>query len=76
MWNNRPAQQVPGMKCPQCGFFIPTTIAELLTASCLRCPHCLLQLNINRQNSAQAMKALAKVDEAQRRVESTSKFYR
>ena len=76
MLNNRPAQQVPGMKCPQCGFFIPTTIAELLTAGYLRCPHCQLQLNIDRQKSAPAMKALAKVDEAQQRVDRTSKLYR
>lgn len=73
---NRPNQQVPGMECPQCGRFIPTTIAELLTAGYLRCPHCLLQLNINREKSATALKALAKVDEAQQRVERTSKFYR
>ena len=74
--NNKQAQQVPGMACPQCGKFIPTTITELLTSGYLRCPYCLLKLNIDRHKSATALKALAKVEAAQKRVESTSKFNR
>ena len=61
------------MACPQCGKFIPTTITELLTSGYLRCPYCLLKLNIDRHKSATALKALAKVEAAQKRVESTSK---
>ncbi len=76
MMNNKQAQQVPGMACPQCGKFIPTTITELLTSGHLRCPYCLLKLNIDRHKSATALKALAKVEAAQKRVESTSKFNR
>ena len=71
--NNKQQQQVPGMACPQCGKFIPTTITELLTSGYLRCPYCLLKLNIDRHKSATALKALAKVEAAQKRVESTSK---
>lgn len=76
MENNGQATRTPGMACPRCGNFIPTTIAELLTSPYLRCPHCLLQLNIDRQQSERALKALAKVENARRRVESTSKFNR
>ena len=73
MMNNKQTQQVPGMACPQCGKFIPTTITELLTSGYLRCPYCLLKLDIDRHKSATALKALAKVEAAQKRVESTSK---
>ena len=73
MMSNRGNLQVPGMPCPVCGNFIPTTITELLTAN-LHCPHCGLVLMVNRTKCATAMKALAKVAEAQKTVEQTSKF--
>lgn len=41
--------QIPGISCPRCGKFIPTTITELLTQGRLRCPYCLLVLNINQK---------------------------
>ncbi len=41
------SSQIPGISCPQCGKFIPTTITELLTQGHLRCPYCLLKLNLN-----------------------------
>lgn len=43
--------QVPGINCPCCGKFIPTTITELMTQGHLRCPYCLSILNIDRKNS-------------------------
>lgn len=43
------SSQVPGINCPCCGKFIPTTITELLTQGYLRCPYCLLVLNINKK---------------------------
>lgn len=76
MENNVQETRVPGMACPRCGKFIPTTVAELLTSAYLRCPHCLLQLNIDRQQSARALKALAKVEDARHRVEKSSRFNR
>lgn len=76
MLNHSLKQQVPGMPCPNCGEFMPTTITELLTSGHLRCSKCLLVLYIDRYKSATALKVLAKVDAAQKRVESTSKFNR
>lgn len=64
----------PGISCPRCGKFIPITIAELLTAACLLCPHCHLQLHIDRQQSARALSALAKVERARQCVEKSRKF--
>ena len=45
------SSQVPGINCPCCGKFIPTTITELLTQGYLRCPYCLLVLNLHRKQS-------------------------
>jgi DNA-directed RNA polymerase subunit RPC12/RpoP len=69
-----PQQQTPGLKCPQCGQFIPTTISELLNASALVCPHCGLKLSINREESKQAMDILKEVDSASKNLEKASKF--
>ncbi|MBS6439540.1 MAG: hypothetical protein KH365_02455 [Clostridiales bacterium] len=45
------SSQIPGITCPNCGKFIPTTITDLLTQSRLRCPYCLLVLNVRRKQS-------------------------
>jgi uncharacterized paraquat-inducible protein A len=74
MFNNQPQQSQPGLKCPQCGTFIPTTITELLTARALRCPQCQLELTINRAESKQAMDILKNVDEAQKNLQKASTF--
>lgn len=41
--------RIPGINCLNCGKFIPTTIAELLTQGHLRCPYCLSKLKIDRK---------------------------
>ena len=43
------SSQVPGINCPRCGKFIPTTITDLLVQPRIRCPYCLLVLNINQK---------------------------
>ena len=68
------AQQTPGLKCPQCGHFITTTISELLSAQALRCPFCGLELTINRNESRQAMELLKEVDAAAKNLEKASKY--
>lgn len=76
MTNNLRPQQIPGMACPNCQEFIPISIVDLLFTMSIRCPHCLLRLDIDRQNSQKAMQILAKVNEAQRHVEKTSQRFR
>lgn len=76
MENKKQEERTPGLVCPRCGKFIATTVAELLTSTYLRCPHCLLQLNIDRQQSSRALSALAKVENARQQVEKNSKFNR
>ena len=65
-------QRVPGIRCPHCCNFIPTSIQQILFSSCLFCPTCGLKLNIDKRKSDKALQILAKVDEAQRRVEDAS----
>lgn len=65
-------QRIPGIRCPHCGNLIPTSIQQILFSSCLFCPTCGLKLNIDKKKSDKALKILAKIDEAQRRVEENS----
>lgn len=76
MLNNNMSQHMPGMPCPKCEKFIPISIVDLLFTMSIRCPHCFLRLDIDRQNSQKAMQILAKVNEAQQRVEKTSQSFR
>lgn len=69
-------EQKAGMKCPQCGAFIETTIFQLLTTNALVCPACHLRLRIDRMKSRQAFDALRKVQVAQKNLEQKSKFNR
>ncbi len=66
----------PGLKCPVCGAFIRTSIEELLTVHSLYCKECHLELHLDRWASAKALSALGKVQEAQRKVQASSKFNR
>lgn len=66
--------QKTGMKCPQCGTFIATSIFELLTSQALQCPACHLRLSIDRMKSKPAFDALRKVQNAQKNLEQKSKF--
>lgn len=68
------SQHMPGMPCPNCGNFIPTSIQQILFSSSLYCPTCGLRINIDKRKSDKALKILEKVDEAQKRIEDASKF--
>ena len=72
--NNQQPEQKAGLKCPQCGTFIQTSIFELLTTNALICPTCRLRLNIDRIKSRKAFEALRKVTNAQDAVARNSKF--
>lgn len=69
-------QRMPGIQCPRCGNFIPTSIQQILFANNLLCPTCSLKLNIDKNKSDKALKILAKVEEVQRRVDNVSNFNR
>ncbi len=69
-------EQKTGLKCPQCGTFIETTVFQLLTEQGLICPGCHLRLNIDHTKSQPAFEALRKVQQAQKNLEEKSKFNR
>lgn len=69
-------EQKAGMKCPQCGTFIETSIFQLLTTNALVCPACHLRLRIDRMKSQKAFDALRKVQMAQKNLEEKSRFSR
>ena len=68
-------EQKAGLKYPQCGTFIETSIFELLNSSALECPSCHLHLSIDRMEPKKTtFDALRKVQEAQMNLAERSKF--
>lgn len=67
-------QQAPGFKCPVCGHQIHTTIVELLTQPSLRCPHCYLQLDIDKNESKRAFEIMENVQSAQNKLNNAQKI--
>lgn len=61
-----------GIKCPQCGAFIPIDINTLVKSDYIVCEGCGIRLDFNHKSQA-AIEALKKVEEAQKRVEEESK---
>lgn len=52
-------QRTPGLDCPKCRVYFPTTIPDLLSGG-IECPHCGLKLSIDRNASDHAILALEK----------------
>lgn len=69
-------QPKAGLKCPQCGTFIETSIFQLLTTNALVCPSCHLRLVIDRMKSRSAFDAMRKVQAAKENLEKKSHFRR
>ena len=67
-------QRTPGIPCPNCRNLIPISIQQIINASVVFCPICGLKLDIDKRKSDKALKLLAKVDEAQKRIEDASRF--
>lgn len=67
------AQRPSGMPCPQCSGFIPVTMQQIIIDSSIICPHCGLRLNINQQESRQAIEALKKFQQVQNDFDRRSK---
>lgn len=69
-------QRIPGFACPRCGQFMPVPIHQLLHQRSVSCPWCHQRLDIDRQASAKALSILAKVEEAQQRVNNVGSINR
>ena len=65
------SQRMPGIQCPNCKNFIPTSIQQILFSKCLCCPICGLSINIDKRKSDKALEILKKVDETQKKSEES-----
>lgn len=65
------SQHMPGIPCPNCGNFIPTSIQQILFSKSLYCPTCGLRINIDKRKSDKALKTLEKIDKAQKKSEES-----
>jgi len=65
------SQHMPGMPCPNCGNFIPTSIQQILFSKSLYCPICGLSINIDKRKSDKALKMLEKIDKVQKKSEES-----
>lgn len=73
-YDNR--QRPTGFNCPVCKGFIPIAMTQLLNAEDITCPHCRLEIRINKEGSRKAIDALGKVHEAEDQVRKASVFSR
>lgn len=67
-------QRPYGMHCPICRGFMPVSIHDLIYKNGIECPHCGLQLTINKMQSKRALDALKKIEQACDRVDETRTF--
>jgi|GEM_PF-6654175 len=56
--NDLSQMDISGIRCPGCGKDIPFTLSELLTACCLCCPVCHIEMTVNLKESHRLLKAL------------------
>ena len=61
-------QRMPGLACPRCGNFIPTSIKQILYSSALFCPTCGLSLNIDKRKSETALRRITELEKESRRI--------
>jgi len=65
------SQHMPGILCPNCGNFIPTSIQQILFSNSICCPICGLSININKRKSDKALEMLKKIENAQKKSEAS-----
>ena len=65
---------VPGIYCPVCEGFIPVKIQQLMSGDEILCPDCGWSIPTDRGQSAKALEALRKVEEAIENLRKASNF--
>ena len=65
---------VPGIYCPVCEGFIPVKIQQLMSGDEILCPDCGFSILPDRGQSAAALEALRKVEEAIENLRKASNF--
>lgn len=65
-----------GINCPTCRMFIPVSISRLLYDKEITCPHCGLTMTIEKSQSAKALDAQKRIEEAVREAKEKESFKR
>ena len=65
---------VPGLSCPVCKGFIPVEPQQLMFGDEILCPDCGYSIPVDRGQSAKALEALRKVEEAIENLRKASNF--
>lgn len=63
-----------GLPCPECGFFIETSLEDLLYKRSLTCPSCLLELTMDRDASQESIEWLQKLNHATQEIKKVQTF--
>lgn len=71
---NKQPERVPGFNCPKCNFFIEVSLQSLLYDHSHKCPSCLTEFSMDRQESKQALELIQKVYTAMQNLETAKNF--
>lgn len=73
--NNTP-NTAPGIPCPTatCNNNIKVSLQELLFQKVVKCPHCLIELTMNREESKETISAMAELNNALENAETAKTF--
>jgi len=55
--------RVPGINCPCCGYFIPTSINKLLTKHRVHCPTCHLWIMLDWKHSMDVLQDFSRIQD-------------
>lgn len=66
----------PGIPCPteSCGHNIKVSLQDLLFQKVVKCPHCLVELTMNREASKETISAMAELHNALESAEAAKTF--
>jgi len=69
-------QDAPGIQCPNttCNNKISVSLQDLLYQVNIQCPHCLLELTMDREKSKETIGAMDKLNTALKNAETANTF--
>ena len=67
-------QRPIGFNCPKCNFFIEMSLEGLLYEAAHKCPGCMTEFRMDRQESSTALQLIQKLHVAMQNLDSVKKF--
>ena len=68
------AQRPIGFNCPKCNFFIEMSLDGLLYEATHKCPGCMTEFRMDREESSAALQLIQKLSVAMKNLDSVQKF--